>query len=357
MAAKHDCSVLESHFAADGCKGITGFTYPQALRVWEQFSICWPGAHIRDMWATMALVKTSATWDQMVAMQVIWSPDRIVSERQLRRDVGNILNRTSMELMLQKVNRRRRFSRGDLRFPQCFGSVDCTPVPVRGDRRFLNGKYHQKVVKFEVYVDFEGTPFYWSGPWLPNDHDAKIHHRLAEKLVEFGLYYELQHYENEFFLGDQGYTGCCHVICAPKSNERGAQVPVEGTAVPMSDFLKDRIVILRTRIEHVFGHLDRFKFMHDCSLSYQTLAFAFNFVMCILNFLDNHPKYEELIPGPPLGDIRSSLGGRCNCGFNSEEVKDRTKRKREELARHQIEWDVPPVEGKKEKKRARSPSV
>ena len=73
-----------------------------------------------------------------------------------------------------------------------------------------------------------------------------------------------KHYTNEFILADQGYVGCVH----PRD-----------TAITRADFMKDRIVIARTRIEHLFARLDACGFISNCRLSYETTTYAFDLII------------------------------------------------------------------------------
>lgn len=252
---------LELAWATRGCLCATGFDYEFLCSFYDGFvRPLAPGSVLRDFFALLVLLKNNLSWDALEGVQVAWSPRRIVSERQLRRDVGTILNPVTIpRLVARCVNPLVRFSHLDFRFPSCTCIVDATPVPVRGDSRLLNGKYHQKVLKFEVYVTLQGVPFFWRGPYLPTHHDAAIFAGQKPPLNAEG---ETQiggdekkvfvHYAHEYILADQGYVGCSHCVTAPKRNETGASDIVEGTLKTKGDFLKDRIVIVRTRIEHFF---------------------------------------------------------------------------------------------------------
>ena len=129
------------------------------------------------------------------------------------------------------------------------------------------------------------------------------------------------------------------------------------TAITRADFMKDRIVIARTRIEHLFARLDAWGFISNCRLSYETTTYAFDLIMVIthLREMASPPSYEAYPIDPePIDGVRSAVGEVCTCSLEKEkELLHKAKMHRLNLIDHWVQWEVEGVAGKKEKKRAR----
>ena len=273
---------------------------------------------LNDFLTTAVLLRCNFTWDHLAPTAMLWY-GVVYDETTLRRKVNSVLRwqwdrcyaRQSPESPAS------RYKYPDARSPRCYMSVDCTPLPTRGGNELLNGKYHIKCWKFEVWHDNRGVPIAWFGPFLPKDHDSPLFGRERVNVATAAPEPVIAHYEGEGINTDKGYGGCCHCVCGWKSD-------TEAVSAADRKLFDDWAVPLRTVQEHFFARLDSWQWMtfnrHEAGFA----MLAFNFIMLWqwyieTKFVPNGCRYAQADPRlpkwPASNEDLAAMGMPCQCGM------------------------------------------
>ena len=100
--------------------------------------------------------------------------------------------------------------------------VDCFPVRIRGDASTFSGKYHTKVMKFQLVTTVVGRPLALQLVHECRKHDSKALRELglgvplADGEVAIGDKTYVGHADGEVAIGDKTYIGHANVVTPKK---------------------------------------------------------------------------------------------------------------------------------------------
>jgi hypothetical protein len=187
------------------------------------------------------LLKHTPTWDLAAIFWRVILAQPEASERSLRRWASELL--TAL-LPLIPFDKERRYDYECESIPGVYSIIDCTPLRVRGPKHVYNGKYHTKVLKYQVICDLRGVTID-ARPTGSREHDA-----VAARAGMIPLR------DGEWILGDRGYQGVDRVVTPFKRSRGGG--PLTADQLRFNKFHG----IIRAKIEHVFARVRRFKLFY-----------------------------------------------------------------------------------------------
>jgi hypothetical protein len=141
-------------------------------------------------------------------------------------------------------------------FDDCTMLIDGFPVfggQAQGGTNY-SGKYRRAGWKFQMITTTSGIPIHLSPPHAAKKNDAVV---FCET--------DLEHQNWESILGDKAYIGQPHCVVPPKSNQKITKENPEG----VKNFTAWHR-IHRSKVEHCFARLHRFRFMKYSYLKAKT---------------------------------------------------------------------------------------
>ena len=169
-----------------------------------------------------------------------------------------------------------RFDRIDENFPNTTCLVDGVPCFMRGSRDYYNGKHHDIMMSWQVFVGVRRQPLWYMGPFVGSMHDSKAFGggeeegdaRPFEDLVQNLAF---PHTKEELFNADKAYIANCHCLTEYK---KICDTLKDGLRdlTPDEELYNEHFKVLRARVESFFAYLDRHRFLHYCIRKPKTIA-------------------------------------------------------------------------------------
>ena len=115
-----------------------------------------------------------------------------------------------------------RFDRRDMNWPDTTCLVDGVPCFMRGNKLYYNGKHHDKMMSWQVFVGLRRQPLWFMGPYVGSMHDSKAfgggldEDDARDSKACFGDLVQTQpfpHTKQELFNSDKAYIANSHCLC------------------------------------------------------------------------------------------------------------------------------------------------
>lgn len=220
--------------------------------------------------------------------------------------------------------------------PAVTAIVDGVPLYCRGPPEYFSGsKHHTKYETYLVWVDLNGTPTRWSGPFPGSAHESPC---WAEGQKD------LRHGEQDVILADLAYISCRHCLTKFKK-------PVNSQLTQRQQRFNDFHDHYRARVEHFFARLDKFRLLHSSAHYAKFNQMAMHFLLLAMNADDAlapKPRYDDVVKYP-------AVSCDCYCQFQNDTKERQVLSDWRETIATALHDTAFQHESKKSAKRARSP--
>jgi hypothetical protein len=164
-----------------------------------------------------------------------------------------------------------------------------------------SGKYRRAGFKFQMITTLSGIPIHLSKAFPANVHDSAIYPVT-----------HVEHGEWELVLGDKAYLSQAHCVVPPKKNQAIAKNEPEKVAIFTAWHR-----LYRSKVEHCFAKLHRFRFMKYSYLRKFTPQAVRLLVWCEHVVRAKHAKLRRTTPGAIMKRRLAKRGKPCRCQFNA----------------------------------------